>query len=128
MKVDRNAPNLTTPTEQLKDIIVECIQDKKGEGITTIDLRHIPEAVCDYFVICHAIADTQVKGIGKHIMEEVKKKTGEFAFHSEGFNNLEWVLIDYVNVVVHIFKRDIRKYYDLEELWSDGVVKEYETL
>lgn len=128
MKVDRNASKLTTPAEQLKDLIVACIQDKKGEGITTIDLRHIPEAVCDYFVICHGLADTQVKGIGKHIIEEIKHKTGELAYKAEGFNNLEWVLIDYVSVVVHIFKREARAYYDLEELWSDGIVETFETL
>ncbi len=128
MKVDQTAPNLTTPAEELKDLIVECIQDKKGEGIISIDLRHIPEAVCDYFIVCHTTTDTQVKGIARHIKEEIKEKTGEYPYQTEGFNNLEWVLIDYVHVVAHVFKRDIRTYYDLEELWSDGIIEEYETL
>lgn len=104
------------------------MQDRKGERIVSIDLRHIPEAVCDYFVICDVSVDTQARGLANHIETSLQEKAGEKPYHVEGKDNLSWVVIDYVHVVAHIFKRDIRSYYDLEELWSDGTLESFKTV
>ena len=103
------------------ETMVDSIDDKKGLGILTLDLTQIEDAVADYFLICHAESTTQVKAIADHVDEKVREVTGEKPWHREGLNNLEWVLLDYVDVVVHIFHRDKRQHYNLEDLWSDAV-------
>jgi ribosome-associated protein len=100
--------------------IIRAIQDKKGEDIVSIDLRKIPEAVADYFIICEASNQPQVRAISDSIEEQVKKVCGENPYHHEGKQHLQWVLIDYVNVVVHIMMPEQRKFYKLEEMWSDA--------
>lgn len=100
--------------------IVGAIQGKKGEKIVSLDLRKIPEAIADFFVICEAGSNTQVKAITDFIEEEVKKHTGENPYRIEGQSTLHWVLIDYVNIVVHIFQPESREFYRLEEMWSDA--------
>jgi ribosome-associated protein len=104
----------------LIDAIVEAIQEKKGKEITIIDLRKLEEAVCSYFIICHTDSTTQVRSILEYVVKHVKSKLGELPWKKEGVRNLEWVLIDYVDVVVHIFYKERRIYYNLEQLWSDG--------
>lgn len=113
-------------SEQLKDLVVESMQDKKAEEIVSLDLSQITDAVTNYFVICEASTTTQVKAIAEHIIENVKEKGGERPWHKEGFQNLDWVLLDYVDVVVHVFRSEIREFYQLEELWADAERKEYE--
>lgn len=110
----------------LHDLIVESIQDKKGEKLVSLNLEKVNDAVTDYFVICEATTTTQVKAIAEHVVQNVKDETGETPWHKEGFENLDWVLIDYVNVVVHVFRSEIRAFYQLEELWADAERKEYE--
>lgn len=105
--------------------ILKAIQEKKGENIVSLDLRKIPEAVSDYFVICEATSTTQVRAIADFVEETIKKELGEVPYRHEGFNALKWVLIDYVNIVVHIMQPDTRKFYKLEEMWSDAVLKEH---
>ena len=105
-------------SQKLKDIIVDAIQEKKGEKISVLDLRNVENAVSDFFVICQGNSDTQVKSIANTIKEETLKILKEKPFSVEGVQNAEWVLIDYVNVVVHIFLRDLREFYALEELWG----------
>ncbi len=100
--------------------IIKAIQDKKGENIVSLDLRKIPEAVADFFIICEARNQPQVRAITDSIEDEVKKKCDEYPYHHEGKQMLQWVLIDYVNVVVHIMMSDTRKFYKLEEMWSDA--------
>lgn len=112
--------------EALRDRIVEAAQDKKAQNVTSLDLRKITDAVCDFFIVCDAQSGIQVKAIADNIVDHVRKKTGEAPRHTEGFNNLEWVLIDYVDVVVHVFKTETREYYQLEELWLDADRKEFE--
>ncbi len=102
------------------------MQEKKAEDVVSIDLREVEEAVCDHFVICHADTVTQVKAIAESIMKIVKEKNGEIPWQKEGFQNLEWVLIDYADVVAHIFLKDMRMHYRLEDLWSDGIISKYE--
>lgn len=100
--------------------IVGAIQEKKGENIVSLDLRKIPEAVADFFIICEAGSNTQVKAIMDFVDAEVKKTTGENAYRTEGQSTLHWVLIDYINIVVHIFQPEIRGFYRLEEMWNDA--------
>jgi len=104
----------------LHDVIIDSIQDKKGEEIVSLDLRAVHDAASDFFIICHVAVGVQVKTIADHIIDNVKEKTGQTPFHKEGFANLEWVLIDYVDVVVHIFLKSRREFYQLEELWDDA--------
>jgi len=121
----RKAVKLTTNSRLYKTVI-KAIQDKKGENIISLDLRKIPEAVSDFFVICEASSSTQVKAISDYVEDQVKKECGENPYKQEGYQGLHWVLIDYVNIVVHVMQPDTRKFYKLEEMWSDAVVKMHE--
>lgn len=106
--------------------IIRSIQEKKGEHIISLDLRKIPEAVADFFIVCEASSPPQVKAIADHVEEEVKKYTGENPYKHEGLSTLQWVLIDYVNIVVHIFHPETRQFYQLEEMWNDAVREEHD--
>lgn len=105
--------------------IIKAIQDKKGEHVVSLDLRKIPEAVADFFIICEANNQPQIRAITDFVEDEVKRKCGENPYHHEGKQGLQWVLIDYVNVVVHILMPETRKFYKLEEMWSDGILEEH---
>ena len=105
--------------------IIGSIQDKKGENIVSLDLRKIPEAVADFFIICEANNQPQIRAITDFVEESVKKNCGENPYHHEGFQGLHWVLIDYVNIVVHIMQPETRKFYKLEEMWSDAALTEH---
>lgn len=100
--------------------IVKAIQDKKGENIVSLDLRQIPEAVADFFIICEANSNTQVRAIADFVEEQVQLQAGETPYKHEGFTAQQWILVDYVNVVVHVFQPETRKFYNLEEMWSDA--------
>jgi ribosome-associated protein len=91
----------------------------------SLDLRKIPEAVADFFVICEATNQPQIRAISDSVEEEVKKKVGEVPYRHEGKQNLQWVLIDYINIVVHIMTPESRKFYKLEEMWSDAPLEEH---
>ena len=106
-------------------LIVKAIQEKKGEKIVSLDLRKIPEAVSDYFIICEATSTTQIKAIADFVEETIKKQTGELPYHHEGYETMHWILIDYINIVVHIMQPDARKFYKLEEMWSDAALQDY---
>ena len=105
--------------------IIKAIQEKKGENIISLDLRKIPEAVADFFVICEASNQPQIRAISDSVEDQVKKVTGESPYRHEGKQNLQWVLIDYVNIVVHIMLPEQRRFYKLEEMWSDGAAEEH---
>ena len=113
-------------TEQIVATVVEAMDSIKGKEIVTLDLRETGTAVTDYFVICHANSKTQVDAIAEKVMDEVRDKCGVKPYHIEGMDNTEWILIDFVDVVVHVFLQSMRKYYQLEELWADAerIVKE----
>jgi len=121
----KRAVRLTRNSKLFKTII-SAIRQKKGEQIVSLDLRKIPEAVADFFIICEAPSHIQVKAIADEIEQEIKEQTGELPFRHEGFQALQWVLIDYVNVVVHIFQPETRRFYQLEEMWNDAGYLEHQ--
>ena len=114
-----------TRSSKIFKTIIKAIKDKKGEHIVSLDLRKIPEAVADFFIICEATSQPQIRAIADQVEDEVKKQTGENPYHLEGKENLQWVLIDYVNIVVHVMLPESRKFYKLEEMWSDAALEEH---
>ena len=115
---------LTRNTKIFKTII-NAILEKKGQNIVSLDLRKIPESVSDFFIICEATNPTQLKAIADFVEEDVKEKCGEVSYKHEGRQAQQWILIDYVNVVVHIMLPEPRKFYQLEEMWSDAQSMEH---
>ena len=113
--------------DQLISVIINGIEDVKGKEINILDLRDIENTVCDYFIICEGTSNTQVSAIVNSIQKKVSKELKDHPWHVEGLDNAEWVLIDYVNVVVHVFQRQIREYYDIESLWGDAKTTQIET-
>ena len=120
----KSSTRLTRNSKLIKTIIA-AIQEKKGNHIISLDLRKIKEAVADFFIICEAGSHPQIRAIADHVEDRVKEKCNENPYHHEGYLKLHWVLIDYVNVVVHVMLPENRKFYKLEELWSDGVAEEH---
>jgi len=116
-----------TRNSRLFKTIINAIRNKKGENIVSLDLRKVQEAVADFFIVCEASSNVQVKAIADAIEEEVKQKCEELPYRHEGYQALQWVLIDYVNIVVHIFQQENRKFYKLEEMWSDADQVEHES-
>lgn len=104
----------------LVDKIVDGIQDVKGNDIVVLDLTELGNSVTDYFVICTGESSTQVDGISNSVLKKVREDVNEKPWHQEGLNNSEWVLMDYVSVVVHVFYKEIRDFYNLEDLWADA--------
>ena len=121
----KKSPARLTKASKIYKTIIRAIQDKKGENIVSLDLRKIPEAVADFFIICEANNQPQIRAISDSVEEEVKKKLGEVPYRHEGKQNLQWVLIDYINLVVHIMTPESRKFYKLEEMWSDAPLEEH---
>lgn len=113
--------------DQLISVIISGIEDVKGNGIRILDLRDIDNTVCDYFIICEGTSNTQVNAIVNSVQKKVSKELKDNPWHTEGADNAEWVLIDYVNVVVHVFQKHIRAYYDIESLWGDAKTTIIET-
>lgn len=107
-------------TKKLVDTIIEGLYKKKGEELVSLDLTKIENSVCKYFIICHADSDRQVEALAYSVIDTVREETGEKAWHKEGLDNATWVLLDYVDVVVHIFQKEYRELYKLEELWADA--------
>jgi ribosome-associated protein len=120
----KRANRLTQRSKIIKTIIA-AIQEKKGMNIISLDLRKINEAVADFFIICEAGNQPQIKAIAENVEHQVKVKCDEDPYHHEGYQSLQWVLVDYVNVVVHVMLTENRKFYKLEEMWSDGVSEEH---
>jgi ribosome-associated protein len=115
-----------TKNSKLIKTIINAIKEKKGENIISLDLRKVNEAVADFFIICEAGSQPQVRAISEFVEQEIKEKCNESPYRHEGMKNLQWVLIDYVNVVVHVMLEETRKFYKLEEMWSDGVTDEHD--
>lgn len=118
----------TTSAEQLNSVIIDAIQDIKGKDIVNYDLRGIEMANNDFFIICHATSNTQMLGIMNNIEKRVFQSTGLRPFHSEGKQSSHWMLIDYFSVVVHIFSKEKRSFYNLEDLWNDAKITYYDNL
>ena len=114
-------------TDQLITQIIKGIEEVKGQEIEILDLRKIENTVCDYFIICNGTSNTQVNAIVNSIQKLVSKTLKEKPWHIEGYNNAEWVLLDFVHVVVHVFQKHIREFYDIEGLWGDAITVKIET-
>jgi len=110
-------------TTGLLESIIEGMQEKKAKNITVLNLSGLENRVCDYFVICDADSKTHVNSIADSVEDNVLKLTKEKAFHSEGHQNGEWILIDYINIVAHVFLKEMRDYYNIEALWGDAEFK-----
>jgi ribosome-associated protein len=121
----KNSVTRLTRNSKIIKAIVHAIQEKKGDRIVSLDLRKIPEAVADFFIICQASNTTQLRAIADFVEEDVKNKCSEMPYKHEGRHAQQWILIDYVNVVVHVMLPEPRKFYQLEEMWSDGLLTEH---
>ncbi len=108
--------------DELIALILQGIEEVKGLEINLLDLRDIENTVCDYFVLCNGTSNTHVNAIVNSIQKTVSKGIQDKPWHVEGSDNAEWVLLDYVNVVVHVFQKQVRDFYDIEGLWGDAKV------
>lgn len=113
-------------TEKLVEEIIEGLREKKGKDIVTLDLREINTSVTEFFVICTGDSNTHVNALSGSVEEHVRKNLSDKPWHIEGTTNGEWVLMDYVNVVVHVFQRETREHYNIEGLWADAELKEHD--
>jgi ribosome-associated protein len=115
-------------SKELIDLIIDSIQDIKGKNIVKLDLRELDSSPTDYFIICEGDSNTQIKAIASNINKRVKQELNVYPSSREGIEDSNWVLVDYFDVVVHVFYPATRKFYDLEDLWSDAKFTEYENL
>ncbi len=116
-----------TSADPLITEIIKGIEQVKGEKVSILDLREIENTVCDYFIVCEGNSNTQVNAIAGAVQKTVSKALKDKPWHVEGEGNAEWILLDYVNVVVHIFQKQIREFYDIESLWGDAKITVIET-
>lgn len=114
--------------EHLNHLIIDAIQDIKGKNIVKIDLRSLEDAPTDFFIICEGESSTQVKAISENINRKLKEHMGIAPNHKEGADGAKWILVDYFQTVVHVFYPETRAFYDIEELWSDAKITEYENI
>jgi len=110
----------------LLENIVEGIMEKKGHDIIDLDLTKVHHAICDHFIICHADSNTQVNAIADSVEKRVKENLKQKARHREGIENSMWVLLDFNDIIVHVFQKEYRDYYKLEELWGDARIFKFE--
>ncbi|MDQ3536170.1 MAG: ribosome silencing factor [Bacteroidota bacterium] len=109
-------------SEDLSKIVIKGMQERKATNIVVMNLKKVKNAVADYFVICSGNSDTQIDAISESIEGEVYKDSKQDPWHREGKQNKEWILLDYVDVVAHIFKKECREFYALEDLWGDAII------
>lgn len=114
--------------EELNALIIESIQDIKGKKIVQLDLRHLDDAPTNFFIICEGDSTTQAKAISDNVYMRLKREASTLPSHYEGQQNSLWILLDYFSTVVHVFHRETREFYELEDLWSDAMFTEYENL
>ena len=122
-KVTKKPSKKTDESVRMKDLIVEGMQEKKAKDIVCIYLRNLKNSVADFFVVCHADSRTHIDAIARSVEEFVYKKQGEDPLHREGMANSEWILLDYVNVVAHVFRQEQREFYGIERLWADAEIQ-----
>jgi len=121
----RQHPSRDLYTEQLNELIIEGIRDKKGKNIVQLDLRNLGDAPADFFIICEGDSSTHIKAISDSIYKKVKEALHAMPSHTEGSLNARWVLMDYFNTIVHVFYPETRHFYDLEQLWGDAEITEF---
>lgn len=125
MKRATAARSIHSATDDHNDLIIDCITDIKGKHIVKLDLRALDDAPADYFIICDGESNTQIRSIAENIRRRVKDESGVRPANLEGLQNAKWVCIDYFSTVVHIFHRETRLFYGLEDLWGDARLTEY---
>lgn len=125
---NQSRSEISKTDSELNELIIESIRDIKGKDIVKIDLRELYDSPADFFIICSGDSTTQVKAIAENIEKRVKEKIKEFPISVEGKTESRWVLLDYFDTVVHVFYPETRFFYELEELWSDGLVTEYQDI
>lgn len=129
-----NTSITTAPAKTSKEdaarlaLVLDSIRDIKGKNIVQIDLRNLDDRPADFFLICEGDSTTQVASIAGRIQQRMKQELGELSKTTTGTRQAQWICLDYFDIVVHVFHPETRKFYELEDLWSDGVVTEYETL
>ena len=128
MNSQQKAQQKELSTEELNALIIDSIQDIKGKNLLKLDLRQLDDAPASFFIICEGDSNTQVKAISENIHLRLKNEADESPAHYEGQANSLWICMDYFDIVVHIFYKDTRNYYELEGLWSDAIFTEYENL
>ena len=128
MSNNKPAQQTSNNSDALSNLIVDCIQDIKGLNIVKLDLTEIEDAPTDFFIICEGESTTQISAIANNVRKRVKDETGLYASHYEGSDSAKWVLVDYFDIVVHVFYPETREFYELEDLWSDAIVTEYENI
>lgn len=116
----------TSNTEELLSCIVDAIQEKKGKNILSLGIGSLPNAICKYFVFCNADSTTQVDAIANNIEDKVLERMGERVYRSDGYQNAIWIVLDYIDIVVHVFQTEWRNYYRVEALWADAKAIQYE--
>lgn len=121
-----NVNNKLVPSEKLSNAVVKGMQEKKASNIIVMDLRDVKNAIADFFIVCSGNSDTQLDAIADSVDEQVSKELHQDPWHQEGKENKEWMLLDYVDVVAHIFKKEKREFYALENLWGDAKIKTLE--
>lgn len=126
LETRKKSPTKLTKNSKLYKAVIEALQDIKGENIVSLDLRNVHESVADFFIICSANSTTQVKALADNVDRVVSEKCDERPYKQEGFTALQWVLMDYVNIVIHIMHPSAREFYKLEEMWSDAVMTIHE--
>lgn len=125
---NRTSVAALSSNEELNHLIVDAIQDIKGKNIVKLDLTSLEEAPARYFIICEGESSTQVKAISENIGKKLKEKIGVSPNHVEGMEGSRWILVDYFDTVVHVFYPETRAYYDIEELWGDANITQFENI
>ena len=115
-------------SEELITLIIDSIQDIKGKNLVKLDLRQLDDAPANHFIICEGDSNTQVKAISDNIYKRLKDEAGELPSHYEGQQNSLWICMDYFDTVVHVFYKETREFYELEDLWSDAILTKYENM
>jgi ribosome-associated protein len=117
------APGKTSDSELLINVLAEGLLEKKGKDIKLLDVRELT-TLTDYFLVCHGTSETQIRALANSALEKVKEKIGENVWKQEGMDARRWIILDYVNVVVHIFSEEKRNYYGIERMWNDAIISE----
>lgn len=109
-------------TRKVVSIAKELLADKKAKNIAIIDLTKLDHAVCDFFIVTHGTSDRHAQGLAENLVQDLKQKHGVIPWHVEGLNNKDWILVDYADFVVHVFREEMREFYNIEELWADAKI------
>ena len=126
MKVENEIKETPITPEEINDLIIDAVQDIKAKSVVKLDLRQLEDAPADFFIVCTGESNVQVRSIANHVHTRLKKELGTLPKNLEGTTESRWVLVDYFWTVVHVFHPESREFYELEELWSDAIVTEYE--